>query len=236
MRVSFEEPLDTLFEQERRHEDLGSAAQEITAGRTGNIADSATIPSVVKMYVGEAHRTSDPFRKEMFFAAQPVWAFAFSLCRNHARADDILQETLTKAWNSRDTYLGTGMRHWLFKIAQNHYRSEQRRAWRSEEDINERRANALAVEPEQIDGLHLANVRAAIEYLSPERRKAFELIVEQGLTYDIAGEILGCPPGTIKSRVSRARDFILSELNWGDDLEPVDFRPAKRKAVLAKTL
>ena len=72
-------------------------------------------------------------------------AFAYSLCGQHERADDMVQETLLKAWSHRDSFeAGTNLRAWLFTILRNSFFSEMRKRRREVEDADGKRASQLA--------------------------------------------------------------------------------------------
>ncbi|MEH6695070.1 MAG: sigma-70 family RNA polymerase sigma factor [Hyphomonas sp.] len=137
-------------------------------------------------------------------------AFARSLCRNRDLADDLVQETCLNAWAAIDRFQpGAAMRPWLFRILRNEFYQHARRAWRSTE-----------LEPEQAERTLVANeslearsdfrvLQAAIDSLPQTQRDAIVLVVAAGFTYDEAGLICDCSAGTVKSRVSRARDAVM---------------------------
>src|ERR1700755_2508308 len=71
------------------------------------------------------------FKSELLALIPFLRAFARSLCGNHDSADDLAQETLVKAWQSRATFIpGTNLKAWLFTILRNQFYSDRRRAWR----------------------------------------------------------------------------------------------------------
>ena len=95
-------------------------------------------------------------------------AFAVSLCGDIERADDLVQETLLKAWNHLDSFQeGTNLRAWLFTILRNTYFSECRRRRREVEDRDGSKAADLSVHPEQPGHLDMQDFRRALEWPSP---------------------------------------------------------------------
>ena len=133
-------------------------------------------------------------------------AFAISLCGNHERADDLVQETLLKAWGHLDSFQeGTNLRAWLFTILRNSYFSEMRKRRREVEDSDGTKAASLSVAPAQQGHVDMQDFRKALDLLPPDQREALVLVGAVGMSYEEAAEIAHCAVGTIKSRVNRAR-------------------------------
>jgi RNA polymerase sigma-70 factor (ECF subfamily) len=154
-----------------------------------------------------------PFAEAMLAATPALTAFAMSLARRRDRAEDLVQETLLKAWARRDAFtLGSNMRAWLFTILRNLFYSQMRAAGREVADVDGALAERLAVGPAHDGRMELAEVRRAVEGLPADQRSALLMIAVAGLSYEAAAAASGCAVGTIKSRVSRARARIASEL------------------------
>jgi len=133
-------------------------------------------------------------------------AFAFSLCNNFDRADDLVQETLLKAWQYLDKFEeGTNLRAWLFTILRNNYFSELRKKRREVEDVDGKMTDNLSVAPAQQGHLDMQDFRKALNTLPDEQREALILIGAVGMSYEEAAGVAQCAIGTIKSRVNRAR-------------------------------
>jgi RNA polymerase sigma-70 factor, ECF subfamily len=133
-------------------------------------------------------------------------AFAVSLCGNLDRADDLVQETLVKAWSNIDSFVeGTNLRAWLFTILRNIYYSEYRKRRREVADPDGAFAAKLATAPAQSGHMDLLDFRAALQQLPSDQREALILIGASGLSYEEAAGVCGCAIGTMKSRVNRAR-------------------------------
>lgn len=140
-------------------------------------------------------------------------AFAWSLARNPSDADDLVQETLTKAWTYRDKYeAGTNLRAWLFTILRNTWYSTIAKRGREVADEEGRHAASLTAEGSQEWAVELTALREALNELPPEHREAIVLVGAAGLSYEEAAEIAGCALGTIKSRVNRARNRLAERL------------------------
>ncbi|MEP2640687.1 RNA polymerase sigma factor [Roseobacter sp.] len=152
-------------------------------------------------------------------------AFAISLTRNSATADDMVQDTLVKAWTNIDKFqAGTNMRAWLFTILRNTYYSSRRKANREVADIDGTHTESLAEKPAHDGRLQMIDFREAFAQLSDEQREALLLVGASGFSYDEAAEMCGVAVGTIKSRTNRARLRLaeLMHLNEDDALEMTD--------------
>ena len=138
------------------------------------------------------------------------------MARNPDRADDLVQETLAKAWAHRGKFKeGTNLRAWLFTILRNTYYGELRSRRREVPDSDGHHAAQLVSPPAQLHYLELQNVAHAFEGLTAGQREALFLVGVSGMSYDEAARIGGCAVGTIKSRVFRARQILLDKLgNW----------------------
>lgn len=133
-------------------------------------------------------------------------AFAMSLCSNEAEANDLVQETLLKAWEHRDKFeLGTNLRGWLFTILRNTYFSHYRRRWREVADPDGIHSAGALLAANQDFHVELQDVRRALVQLPPEQREALIHVTMLGHSYEETAEIVGCALGTIKSRVNRGR-------------------------------
>ena len=146
------------------------------------------------------------FKREMLAVLPSLRAFAVSLARRHDKADDLVQETVMKAWGKQESFQpGTSMRAWLFTILRNEFYSQMRRKGRELPDPDGVFAGNLATHPEQYGKLDLADFKTALDSLPDDQREAIVLIGASGFSYEEAAEIAGVAVGTIKSRVNRAR-------------------------------
>ncbi|MBC2776985.1 sigma-70 family RNA polymerase sigma factor [Parasphingopyxis marina] len=133
-------------------------------------------------------------------------AFGRSLSGNRDTADDLVQETLLKAWAARERFqAGTNMRAWTFIILRNIFLSQMRRA-RFKGEWDELTADKLLAAPASQDRhVELGDMQRALMELPEPQREALILVGAGGFAYEEAAEICGCAVGTIKSRVARAR-------------------------------
>jgi len=168
---------------------------------------------------GHPAPAADPveFKRELTGVVPHLRAFARGLCGRPDMADDLVQETLMKAWAAQERFEpGTSMRAWTFVILRNAYLTDMRRnRFRGEYDENvaERILTAPAGQEEPI---HLSDMHRALLTLPPERREALLLVGAGGFSYEEAANICGCAVGTIKSRVGRARAALNEMLADGD--------------------
>jgi RNA polymerase sigma-70 factor, ECF subfamily len=168
--------------------------------------------------------TPSPGMKAELLAAIPsLRAFAMSLSGNIDRADDLVQETLVKAWSNLGSFTeGTNMAAWLFTILRNLFYSEYRKRRREVADPEGQIAGRLASSPNQNAHMDFLDFSVALQQLSADQREALILVGASGMSYEEAAEICGCAVGTMKSRVNRARSRLaqLLSVEAGDAYGP----------------
>ena len=134
-----------------------------------------------------------------------VWRLCAHL-GTHAAADDLTQETYARAFASLHRYAGrSSARTWLLSIARRVCADAVRAAVRA-------RTADLGEAEHAPDPAESVALRALLDALDPSRREAFVLTQLVGLSYAEAADVCGCPVGTIRSRVSRAREDLVSGL------------------------
>jgi len=165
----------------------------------------------------------DTFKRELVAVIPHLRAFARGLCGRPDFADDLVQETMVRAWNARDRFRPeTSMKAWTFVILRNVFLSEVRRN-RFRGDYDEAAAERITAGGAGQEGpLHLADLRRALLRLPPERREAVLLVGAGGFSYEEAAAIAGCAVGTIKSRVARARAALTRMADGEEDLGAAD--------------
>lgn len=147
----------------------------------------------------------DP-RDELVDHLPAMRAFAISLTRNGATADDMVQDTLVKAWTNIDKFeVGTNMRAWLFTILRNTYYSSRRKSKREVADVDGTFTQNVAEKPAHDGHMQMADFRKALDTLPDEQREALLLVGASGFSYEEAAQMCGVAVGTIKSRTNRAR-------------------------------
>ena len=142
-----------------------------------------------------------------------VRRFLYHLC-DPAEVDDLTQETYLRALRSLRSFAGrSSAQTWLLAIARNVAADHVRAAARRPRPASLDARDAAAPTPRTLrsaafdDGVAL---RHLIDELSPDRREAFIATQVLGLSYSEAAEVCGCPVGTIRSRVARARDDLIT--------------------------
>src|SRR5215510_6109478 len=152
------------------------------------------------------HAGGEDFREKLIELIPFLRAFARTLCGHRDEADDLCQEALAKAWQSRATFEpGTNLKAWLFMILRNQFYSEKRRAWRQKPWDEATAEQSLVTSGTQHASIALSDVSRAMRLLPHEQREALILVGAGGFAYEEAAKICGCALGTIKSRVARAR-------------------------------
>jgi RNA polymerase sigma-70 factor, ECF subfamily len=180
--------------------------------------EKAEIPAMTEP--SPAGSASSQITADLLSVIPNLRAFAVSLCGNLDRADDLVQETLVKAWSNIGTFVeGTNLRAWLFTILRNIYYSEYRKRRREVADPDGTFAAKLATAPAQSGHMDLLDFRAALQQLPSDQREALILIGASGLSYEEAAGICGCAIGTMKSRVNRARSRLAEMLSITSGME-----------------
>ena len=143
-------------------------------------------------------------------------AFGRSLSGSRDLADDLVQETLLKAWAARQRFqAGTNMRAWTFIILRNLYLSQMRRARFKGEWDDLVADRVLAAPASQDRHVELGDMQRALLHLPQPQREAMILVGAGGFAYEEAAEICGVAVGTIKSRVARGRVALEGILTQG---------------------
>ncbi|MFP7673975.1 sigma-70 family RNA polymerase sigma factor [Marivita sp. S0852] len=156
----------------------------------------------------------DP-REELIAHLAFLRASALSMVNDVARADDLVQMTFEKAWTNINRFQpGTNMRAWLFTILRNTYSSELRTLDREVSYAGGQIMINIGEKPSHDGRLALADFWRAFATLNHEQREALLIVGAHGFTYDEAAEICGVAPGTIKSRINRARRRLQSLLDF----------------------
>ncbi|SOH94743.1 RNA polymerase sigma-70 factor, ECF subfamily [Monaibacterium marinum] len=145
-------------------------------------------------------------------------AFGRSLTREHARADDLVQDTIVKALSNKEKFqAGTNLRAWLFTILRNTFYSSKRKQKWEVEDVDGAYTDSLSVKPAQDGVMDLSDFRKAFETLPSDQRESLMLVGAAGMSYEEAAQICDCAIGTVKSRVNRARARLTDMLGMDQD-------------------
>jgi RNA polymerase sigma-70 factor (ECF subfamily) len=170
---------------------------------------------------------------EILANATTLRSFALSLCGTIDGAEDLVQDTLLRAFTHVASFQpGTNLAAWLVTILRNRFRDQYRKRQREVEDAEGHYAEALKIEPEQTARIEFAEFCAALTKLPSEQRQALLLVGASEISYDDAATLYGCAVGTIKSRVHRARTRLVDLLAIDG---PDDFGPDRvTRAVVSK--
>ncbi len=165
----------------------------------------------------------DTLRDQILAAIPHLRAFAISLSNHPDRADDLVQDTILRAWANIDRFeRGTNLNAWLFTILRNLFHSEYRKRKREVEDGDGAFAARLKTHPNQQAHLDYEDFRIALAKLPLDQREALLLVGAQGMSYEEAAEVCNVAIGTVKSRVNRARAklVVLLDLRDENDIGP----------------
>jgi RNA polymerase sigma-70 factor (ECF subfamily) len=131
--------------------------------------------------------------------------YARALVGDRAAADDLVQDTLERAWAKLHLYRrGTDLRAWLFTVMHNVHVNKVRAARAT--DTLEEEMPELALRAPQSDALMVRDLDRSIARLPAEQRSVLLLVTLEDMSYDEVARTLGIPIGTVMSRLSRARE------------------------------
>ncbi len=162
------------------------------------------------MVVGEkeCEAAPDVFAAAVAAEIPRLRRFARVLIRPAEAADDLVQETVLRAIGARTQFTpGTNLRAWLFVILRNARNAELRRLRRFS-PLDDEAGQAIPVSGGQEERHAMTDVAAAFLRLPPTQREALWLVVVEGMDYAAAAAVLRIPVGTVRSRLSRARDAL----------------------------
>jgi RNA polymerase sigma-70 factor, ECF subfamily len=150
------------------------------------------------------HTDGEAFRRDLI---PRMRAFGRTMTGDMTAGEDLAQESLAKAWAARDRYQpGTNLKAWVYTIMRNQFFSEKRRSWRIAPLDSETVERTIPAISDPTATIALDELRRAMLMLPEEQREALILIGAGGCTYEEVATMCATAVGTIKSRVSRARD------------------------------
>jgi RNA polymerase sigma-70 factor (ECF subfamily) len=181
------------------------------------------------------HQSADPdgFNAEVLTYLEPLYATALRLTRNRADAQDLVQDTLVKAFRFADRFeRGTNLKAWLYTILHNTWRNRRRDAARNAVDVDSdlvEEAAAVADGPSSADTPERillrdsldTDLQAALDALPEAFRQAVWLRDVEEFTYGEIAQMLGIPIGTVMSRISRGRRLLFERLSADRGHAPV---------------
>jgi RNA polymerase sigma-70 factor (ECF subfamily) len=172
---------------------------------------------------------ADTFQNQLVANLPAMTAFAVMLTRNRSAADDLVHDTVVRALSREELFTpGTNLKAWLFTIMRNLHINNLRAGHRSRiVDIDDDLLpNLASAAPNQEHRLVLKELFRAIGGLNRDQQEVLSLVVGQDMSYEEAAQVCGCPIGTIRSRLARARRE-LERMLAGDTAMPADAKAAK---------
>ena len=161
-----------------------------------------------------AKEASPEFRSALVDSIPHLRAFARSLTRNRDRADDLVHDAAVRALAAAQQFTpGTNFKAWIFTILRNLYYNEGRKDHSRNVPFDEALVTEHAIPPTQESALEFCDFRRAFWQLGEDHREVLMLVGASGLSYEEAATICNCAVGTIKSRVSRARQELTKLLS-----------------------
>jgi RNA polymerase sigma-70 factor (ECF subfamily) len=137
--------------------------------------------------------------------------YARGLGSDRDRADDLVQDTLERAWSARERWQRRGaVRAWMFGIMHNLFVDRLRRQRTRPEDSAGDALPEQPVRAMQADRLELRDLERALQRLPPEQREVLLLVAVEEMSYAEAALVLSIPVGTLMSRLARARAALRS--------------------------
>jgi RNA polymerase sigma-70 factor (ECF subfamily) len=172
------------------------------------------------------------FEREVMPFREPLYRQAMRTCRNHADAEDLVQDTMVKAYSSFHSFVpGSNLKAWLYRILMNTYINGYRRRRRqpvqfSTEGISDEELVAhaqrvptglVSAEEEALAALPDGEIRAAMLALPDQFRAVVYYADVEGFRYREIAAIMGTPTGTVMSRLRRGRQRLRALLDNGAD-------------------
>lgn len=145
--------------------------------------------------------------KEISACIPRLRRYARALTGNRFSADDLVQDTLERAWGRfRLWRRGTRLRAWLFTIMHNLYVNQTKRSYEKRHVTLEDGKLELPVRATQDERLEVRDLAAAVQRLPIEQREVLLLVAVEQMPYEEVARVLGIPIGTVMSRLSRGRE------------------------------
>ena len=165
-------------------------------------------------------RASPEFRMALVECIPHLRAFARSLTRNREQADDLVHDAAVRALAAESQFCpGTNFKAWIFTILRNLYYNRWREHRVRSALLEDPALANERVGPPQEVVLKVRDFKRAFWQLGQDQREALILVGASGMSYEEAAAICQCPVGTVKSRVSRARQQLMQPLP-SDPVQP----------------
>ena len=155
-----------------------------------------------------------------------MYRLALSITRDHAEAEDLVQDSLIRAYRALERFDGANRRAWLLTIVRNTHINRNRRRrpglLADPAQAEQKARSAPGAETEALAAMFDARVKAALRELPVDQQAVIALVDVAGLSYQQAADALGAPLGTVMSRLHRGRKRIKRKLSGFPlpDIEP----------------
>jgi RNA polymerase sigma-70 factor (ECF subfamily) len=162
----------------------------------------------------KARKLSQSFEQQALALLPRLRRFAIGLAGSPADGDDLCQMTIERALTRRDQWQeGTRLDSWMYRMMRNIFIDEMRATMRRRETfVDPDAGEAVGADGAQEAAVELSMVDRAMGQLPADQREAVLLVMVEGCSYKEAAEIVGCPVGTLNSRLVRGRDALLALL------------------------
>jgi RNA polymerase sigma-70 factor (ECF subfamily) len=158
------------------------------------------------MITAETYDTRNVDQSDLIACVPHLRAFAWFLTKNRERADELVQDAMVRVLAEAHQFQPcTNLKVRMFTILRNLHYNELRESHIRIQSLDDPLVYEPATLPSQIANLEFGDFCRAFWQLGDDRREALILVGASGLSYEEAVKVCGCPKGTIKSRVSRAR-------------------------------
>ncbi len=149
--------------------------------------------------------------------------YARALTREVTRADDLVQNCLTRAVAKQHLWQpGTDLRAWLFTILHNQHVNDVRKLMKEGNNVDIEDCAPLPVLPRADAVLELRDLERAMAKLAMEQRQVILMVCLEGMSYEQVAQVLGIPIGTVRSRLSRGRDQLRRLMGIEDEAAGTD--------------
>lgn len=165
---------------------------------------------------GSAQR-DEAFERWVLPELATMYRVAVAITRDHAEAEDLVQDSLVRAYQALDRFDGANPRAWLLTIVRNTHINRHRRRrpelLHDPDGIDQRAKAAPGADIEALAAIFDTRVEAALRELPDDQQAVIELVDVAGLSYQQAADALGVPTGTVMSRLHRGRKRIKKKLS-----------------------